>query len=1363
MRARSIRRISILFFAVLLFSGLLLLPPAQEAPAQEGKALLDVYLASPDSFVPGTEAALRVLVKESRSFLDSAPVEGAGVTLRLHPEEGNAITLFTGATDRDGLAQLRFRVPELPDGSYKMTLHATAETGEQTLEHKVTLSREAKILLVCDKPLYQPGQVLHLRSLALQAFNLQPLAGQDLTFEIEDSKGNKVFKHSGVTDEFGVAHVDFQLADEVNVGAYTVRALMEKTESEKTVTVKKYVLPRFKLAITADKTFYLPQETIKGEIQVDYMFGKPVAGGEVTIKAATFDVEFKPFEEIITQTDEQGHASFELTLPDYFVGQPLEQGNALVKLEVSVKDQADHTQKAARTYPVSAQPLQLGIIAESGKLIPDVENRLFVVAAYPDRSPARAQVTVTVNTPKEGDRRTFELSTNESGIGSFELTPTSELFQQGAWVEVPAAFGRGGPWGPQWTQESVLSVSIEARDENGQTATLTHQVKADFAGDAILMRTDKAIYQAGETLRIDLLAPFKSGTVYLDVLKAGQVILTAMAELSEGRGAYELPLTPDLFGSLEIHAYKLLDSGSYARDTKLLYVNPPDDLTITVQPDKETYLPGENAVIDFVVTDEAGQAIRAALGVIIVDESVYALQDLQPGLEKVYFTLEKELQTPKFQLEFAPVSIPQLVTMQELEARRQQAAQVLLAAAEPAANFRWVSNPAAKRTREFAASLQAFYWALNYYVHYSNEPFATYDKDKDEWSWRADLIKRLLHHGNLQEAHLRDPWKGRLTMDDLATLEQRFRVETWVEARNANIKNQVFGYLQSYVVEHAALRYDAEQGRYEFIPGLVEKIRQKWSLDETLFLDVKGDPYTFERLAEEEEAFSPENLARLIDALRKQRIFQALQQRAMDGKAREMVGWDDVNSRWVYRSGVLVDLAKSRAIPNACLLNANGQSFNLTALREEWKGFAPENVMSMAFFPNIQQVFWALFNWCAKRNQEDLLDQETNSWTLPENVLSRLGRTEGLDRKYLFDPWGQALRLERRAEAVQNGYYYTHQLRFHALVSAGPDGEFGTADDLSSDAIYTNLTDYCWPSDLVWYRGARGAGFGGEFMDGAVMLEEGLAPRGGIARNELRARQKAGAPHAMPPPAPDEAPSTAEASGAASSPARPKIRVREYFPETLLWNPAVITDQNGRARIELKMADTITTWRLTASASSPSGALGSTTHPILVFQDFFVDIDFPVALTQNDEVSVPIAVYNYLKEPQKLDLVVELDENDPWFDLLDEAQKSLSLDAGEVNVVYFRVKARKLGYHKLTVNAYGTKMSDAVRKGVEVVPDGQRQEQVLNGRLQEHHSFELTIPQQAIEDASKITVKLYPGVFSQLMDGLGGMLRLPGG
>src|SRR5262249_58569004 len=107
--------------------------------------------------------------------------------------------------------------------------------GEENLQRTVQVKSEAKILLVTDKPLYQPGQLMHLRALALRPFDLKPVRKAELVFEVEDAKGNKVFKRTHQTSEYGIASVDFQLADEVNMGAYQVRAILGQQQAHKSV------------------------------------------------------------------------------------------------------------------------------------------------------------------------------------------------------------------------------------------------------------------------------------------------------------------------------------------------------------------------------------------------------------------------------------------------------------------------------------------------------------------------------------------------------------------------------------------------------------------------------------------------------------------------------------------------------------------------------------------------------------------------------------------------------------------------------------------------------------------------------------------------------------------------------------------------------------------------------------------------------------------------------------------------------------------------------------------------------------------------------------------------------------------------
>src|SRR5690348_17878777 len=53
--------------------------------------------------------------------------------------------------------------------------------------------------------------------------NHQAVVDKRLVFEVEDSRGNKVFKKITKSDKFGIASAEFGLADEVNLDRKSTR------------------------------------------------------------------------------------------------------------------------------------------------------------------------------------------------------------------------------------------------------------------------------------------------------------------------------------------------------------------------------------------------------------------------------------------------------------------------------------------------------------------------------------------------------------------------------------------------------------------------------------------------------------------------------------------------------------------------------------------------------------------------------------------------------------------------------------------------------------------------------------------------------------------------------------------------------------------------------------------------------------------------------------------------------------------------------------------------------------------------------------------------------------------------------------
>ncbi|MCP5097497.1 MAG: alpha-2-macroglobulin, partial [Chloroflexi bacterium] len=208
-----------------------------------------------------------------------------------------------------------------------------------------------------DKPLYQPGQLIHLRALALSTFDLTPAAVQELQISIADGKGNTVFRETLTTSGYGVTATDFQLASEVNTGPYKITAQLGNTTSEKTVTVENYVLPKFDVELVTEKPFYQPGEMVRGTLSANYFFGKEVSDSEVLLEGFTFD--FERIDQFVLQgeTDSQGNYTFEFQLPDYVVGTELDGGLGSFYLQAAVTDQTNHTESSSMAFPVAGSSI----------------------------------------------------------------------------------------------------------------------------------------------------------------------------------------------------------------------------------------------------------------------------------------------------------------------------------------------------------------------------------------------------------------------------------------------------------------------------------------------------------------------------------------------------------------------------------------------------------------------------------------------------------------------------------------------------------------------------------------------------------------------------------------------------------------------------------------------------------------------------------------------------------------------------------------------------------------------------------------------------------------------------------------------
>jgi hypothetical protein len=549
---------------------------------------LDVQLRGPTELAATGTSPMRVVVRDPST---RAPLEGVDVVAVLETApatEGGppvAHPLFSGRTDAHG--ELASAVA-LPDGTTGGTLRVTvSQDGVQVWTTRtVTRRTDDQLYLGSDKTMYQPGQNVHLRLLALAGPDRLAVADTEVVFEARDARGNKVFRQSTRTDAFGVAATIVPTDTRVNEGDWKFSAQLAGRQTQLQLPVRAYVLPKLRVAVSGDRTFALPGDVLRGRVAANYLFGEPVADAAVTVEVRTSSGV--PVGSFYGRTDAQGGYAFELLVPESLRTDALEESGDTLFVSATVVDRAEQTEQGQSTLPLAAAPLRIQVIGDGG-LAPGVESLVYVVVTDAVGRPLVADVSVA------GDADA-SLVTNTSGVAELRLTPTSE------------------------------SVSLDLTATDGAGRSHARVVSLGATGDTRLrVATDKAIYRAGDLARLHVTAAAGIDRVFLDVYRGATGVLSTSLALTSTGADVELPITAELGGLLVVDAFASSAEGEPLRAGRALLVERDDNLQVALAADRDTYGPGDTAQIDVRLTDAAGAPRVGSVGLTVVDEAVFAL------------------------------------------------------------------------------------------------------------------------------------------------------------------------------------------------------------------------------------------------------------------------------------------------------------------------------------------------------------------------------------------------------------------------------------------------------------------------------------------------------------------------------------------------------------------------------------------------------------------------------------------------------------------------------------------------------------------------------------------------------------------
>ncbi|HEV2350898.1 MAG TPA: MG2 domain-containing protein [Terriglobia bacterium] len=219
----------------------------------------------------------------------------------------------------------------------------------------------------------------------------------------------------------------------------------------------------------------------------------------------------------------------------------------------------------------------------------------------------------------------------------------------------------------------------------------------------------------------------------------------------------------------------------------------------------------------------------------------------------------------------------------------------------------------------------------------------------------------------------------------------------------------------------------------------------------------------------------------------------------------------------------------------------------------------------------------------------------------------------------------------------------------------------------------------------------------------------------------------------------------------AGQPVQPKVR--KFFPDTIYWMPAVVTDSSGNARATFNFPDSLTTWRATVRAISRDTLVGQVTQKVITRKDLILRLEIPRFFTQGDTVTVTGIVHNYLAD----DKTARVSLAATGAELAGPAESSVMVPKGGEAVVTWTIHTTQIGQAKFLAKALTDEESDALELTAPVRPWGLQSNGAYSATLLTdlaESKTQIVLPPDINPDASSLRIDLAPSVAGTIFSAL---------
>jgi uncharacterized protein YfaS (alpha-2-macroglobulin family) len=225
----------------------------------------------------------------------------------------------------------------------------------------------------------------------------------------------------------------------------------------------------------------------------------------------------------------------------------------------------------------------------------------------------------------------------------------------------------------------------------------------------------------------------------------------------------------------------------------------------------------------------------------------------------------------------------------------------------------------------------------------------------------------------------------------------------------------------------------------------------------------------------------------------------------------------------------------------------------------------------------------------------------------------------------------------------------------------------------------------------------------------------------------------------------------------------PAVQVRTDFRSTVLWQPDLVTDKDGKASVKVKYPDSLTGWKATARVASPDNQFGIAASTTRTKMPLIVRLEAPRFFLVGDTVTLSAVLNNNTE--QAMEVKVGLDSAGGLeVRRAGDSAPYLKVPAnGEVRADWV-AEIKKPGEVKLKVTGKSDKYADAMEKSYPVYEHGIEKFIAKSGKAQGNDiTVKLDLPKERKADSTTLVVQVTPSMAVTMLDALPYLIDYPYG